>query len=110
MPLLVFDQPEKILPKMRNYDISIYGCIANVKRRIYDVDLTRGSLLCLGGEKRGLSAAVRSHCDQFIHIPMLTDLGSLSLTHSASIVMAEAMRQRLMLIDSVKRQEAGETE
>jgi 23S rRNA (guanosine2251-2'-O)-methyltransferase len=104
MPLLLFDKPEKILPKMHNYDVAIYGCIANVKRRIYDVDLTRGVLLCLGGEKRGLSAAVRSHCDQFIHIPMSTDIGSLSLTHSASIVMAEAMRQRLMRIDDAKQQ------
>ncbi|MBN1542480.1 RNA methyltransferase [candidate division KSB1 bacterium] len=113
MPLVVFDQPQIILPKMRNYDVAVYGCIANVKRRIYDVDLTRGILLCLGGEKRGLSAAVRSQCDQFIQIPMVSDIGSLSLTHSASIVMAEAMRQRLMRIDVVKQQieergEAGE--
>ncbi|MDZ7334537.1 MAG: hypothetical protein ONB32_05195, partial [candidate division KSB1 bacterium] len=49
----------------------------------------------IGGEKRGLSAAVRKQCDRLISIPMVADIGSLSLSHAASIIMAELMRQRL---------------
>ena len=95
MPIALLDQVDKILPKFKNLDLTLLGCIANAKRTMYDVDLTRSLILAIGGEKRGLSAAVRSHCDVFIKIPIATNIGSLSLSHSAGIVMAEMMRQRL---------------
>ena len=62
---------------------------------MYEVDLGQSVLIALGGEKRGLSAAVRDHCDRFIKIPMLSAIGSLSLSHASAILLAEAMRQRL---------------
>ncbi|MBN2011920.1 RNA methyltransferase [candidate division KSB1 bacterium] len=95
LALVQIDNADKIMPKLRLLGIRSYGCIANAKRSMYDVDLSDSVLLAIGGEKRGLSAAVRNHCDTFIHIPMLSDIGSLSLGHAASILMAEAMRQRM---------------
>jgi 23S rRNA (guanosine2251-2'-O)-methyltransferase len=95
MPIALLDQVDKILPKFKNLGLTLFGCIANARRTMYDVDLTKSLILAIGGEKRGLSAAVRSHCDVFIKIPMATHIGSLSLSHSAGIVMAEIMRQRL---------------
>jgi 23S rRNA (guanosine2251-2'-O)-methyltransferase len=95
MPIVLLDQVDKSLPKLRQLKIQLWGCIANAKRTIYEVDLTQPIMLAIGGEKRGLSAAVRSQCDGFMKIPMVAEIGSLSLSHSASIVMAEMMRQRL---------------
>ena len=97
MPISLIDQVEKILPKFKNMGLKIFGCIANAKRTMYDVDLSQPVILAIGGEKRGLSAAVRSLCDSFIKIPMMSDIGSLSLSHSASILIAELMRQRLLI-------------
>ncbi|MDZ7263761.1 MAG: RNA methyltransferase [candidate division KSB1 bacterium] len=96
MPIALFDQPEKVLARLKNLGFKILGCIANASRTIYEVDLLPPIILAIGGEKRGLSAAVRSHCDRFVKIPMLVDIGSLSLSHAASIVMAECARQRLL--------------
>ena len=83
------------LIKLQRRGLRLYGCVAGAKRRIYDVDLAGPAILAIGGEKRGLSGAVRSICDRFITIPSAGAAKSLSLSHAASVVMAEAMRQRL---------------
>ena len=96
LPVVLIDQVDKIFPKFRQLGLQTLGCIANAKRTMYEVDLTQPTILAIGGEKRGLSAAVREQCDGFIKIPMLSEIGSLSLSHSASILMAEVMRQRIL--------------
>lgn len=91
-------QIEDVSPirELQKRGIRLIGCIAGAKRTIYDVDLTGPTLLAIGGEKRGLSGAVREICDLFITIPTRADASSLSLSHAAAIVMAEAMRQRIV--------------
>jgi len=95
LPICVFDQVEPLLPRISGIGVRIYGCIANAQRTIYQVDLAQSVLIALGGEKRGLSAAVRGRCDRFIKIPMLSAAGSLSLSHASAILLAEVMRQRI---------------
>jgi 23S rRNA (guanosine2251-2'-O)-methyltransferase len=94
MPLVQIDTTEPLI-KLQRRGLRLYGCVAGAKRRIYDVDLAGPAILAIGGEKRGLSGAVRSICDRFITIPSAGAATSLSLSHAASVVMAEAMRQRL---------------
>src|SRR3954454_5182822 len=94
LPLVQIDTTEPLV-RLQRRGLKLYGCVAGAKRRIYDVDLTAGSILAIGGEKRGLSGAVRSICDRFITIPTSGEGASLSLSHAACIIMAEAMRQRL---------------
>ena len=98
LPLVLLDQAEKLLPKFKQAGLSIYGIIANAKRTMYEADLRQPVMVAVGGEKRGLSAAVRSCCDTFLGIPMIADVGSLSLSHAAGIIMAEIMRQRLPVL------------
>ncbi len=94
MPLVQIDTTEPLI-KLQRHGLRLYGCVAGAKRRIYDVDLSGPAILAIGGEKRGLSGAVRSICDRFITIPTAGAATSLPLSHAASVVMAEAMRQRL---------------
>ncbi|MBI3856273.1 MAG: RNA methyltransferase [Planctomycetes bacterium] len=72
----------------------LIGCTADSKKAIYDEDLTRPLALAIGGEKRGLSAAVRDRCDSRVSIPTRAGAPSLSLTHAAAVAMAEVARQR----------------
>jgi len=74
--------------------LALVGCLAGVKKTIYDEDLTRPLALAIGGEKRGLSAAVRDRCDARVCIPTREGAPSLSLTHAATVAMAEVARQR----------------
>jgi len=93
MPLVQIDSVEP-LKRLQSRGLRLYGCIAGAKRTIYDVPLAEPCILALGGEKRGISGAVRDICDRFVTIPSRPGVSSLSLSHAAAIVMAEAMRQR----------------
>ncbi len=74
--------------------LALIGCTSGALKTIYDVDLTRPLALAIGGEKRGLSAAVRDRCEALVSIPTRPGAPSLSLTHAAAVAMAEVARQR----------------
>ncbi|HMB94470.1 MAG TPA: RNA methyltransferase [Tepidisphaeraceae bacterium] len=93
MPLVQVDEVNS-LRQLQRRGIKIIGCLAGVRQTIYDADMTSGTLLAIGGEKRGLSGAVREICNEFVTIPTREGGSSLSLSHAAAIVMAEALRQR----------------
>ena len=94
LPLVQIDTIDP-LRELQRRNVRIYGCIAGAKRTIYERDLTRPVLLAIGGEKRGLSGAVREICDRFVTIPTVGGASSLSLSHAGAIVLAEAHRQRI---------------
>lgn len=83
-----------VLHQLQKRGLKLLGCIAGAKRSLYETDLGGPTILAVGGEKRGLSGAVRSICDGFLTIPTVGGATSLSLSHAAAIVLAEAMRQR----------------
>lgn len=92
--LAQIDSVEPLRQLQRN-GLQLLGCIAGVRHTMYQTDLRRPTILAVGGEKRGLSGAVRDICDGFMTIPTVgPEASSLSLSHASSIVMAEAMRQR----------------
>ena len=94
LPLAQIDSTEP-LAALRKAGMQLVGCIAGARETIYDIDWTRASIVAIGGEKRGLSGAVRDICDAFVTIPTRVPGTSLSLSHAASVVLAEAMRQRI---------------
>jgi 23S rRNA (guanosine2251-2'-O)-methyltransferase len=96
MPLVQIEDVQP-LQRLRQRGMRLLGCLAGVRNTIYQTDLASGSIIAIGGEKRGLSGAVRNICDAFMTVPSRPGAASLSLSHAASIVMAEAMRQRLTL-------------
>lgn len=93
LPLVQIDDLE-LLQTLQSQGMQLIGCIANARRTIHRVDLTKGTILAIGGEKRGLSGAVRSICDRYATIPTKAGASSLALSHAAAIVLAEALRQR----------------
>lgn len=82
-----------ILKDLKKRELTLIGCVPSARRCIYDVDLAVPVVLAVGGEKRGLSGAVRGLCDLFASIPTRAG-SSLSLSHAAAIVLADAGRQR----------------
>jgi 23S rRNA (guanosine2251-2'-O)-methyltransferase len=97
LPLVQIDAVEP-LAALQRQGLKLIGCIAGTRRTIHEADLTAGTILAIGGEKRGLSAAVRSLCDQNVRIPTARPHSSLALSHAAAIVLAEAARQRASVI------------
>jgi len=93
LPLAQINDVEP-LKQLQRRGLRLFGCLATTKRTMYTTDLTRGCILAIGGEKRGLSGAVRSICDRFVAVPTRGGASSLSLSHASAILLAEAMRQR----------------
>jgi 23S rRNA (guanosine2251-2'-O)-methyltransferase len=93
LPLVQFDDMS-VVRELQKLGVKCYGCLANVKRSVFDADLRSPTLLAIGGEKRGLSGAMREQCDGFVTIPTVGGASSLSLSHAGAIVLAEAFRQR----------------
>jgi 23S rRNA (guanosine2251-2'-O)-methyltransferase len=93
LPLVQFGEVT-LLQRLQKQGIRLYGCLAGARRTVYDVNLTRPLCIAVGGEKRGLSGAVRQICDRFITIPTLGGASSLSLSHASAMVLGESLRQR----------------
>ena len=92
LPLVQVDDVE-LLQRLQRRGLKLFGCIAGATRTMHQIDLAQRSILAIGGEKRGLSGAVRAICDRFITIPTRGG-ASLSMSHATAILLAEAARQR----------------
>jgi 23S rRNA (guanosine2251-2'-O)-methyltransferase len=92
LPLVQLDDVTT-LTALQRHGLKLYGCIAGARRTMRQVDFAGPSILAIGGEKRGLSGAVRDICDRFITIPTRGG-ASLSMSHAAAILLGEAHRQR----------------
>ncbi len=93
LPLVQFEGVD-LLHDLKRRGLKLYGCIAGGKRTIHDLNLKEPVILAIGGEKRGLSGAVRDVCDRYARIPTVGGPTSLSMSHAAAIVLAESRRQR----------------
>lgn len=94
LPLVRIDRETDLLRELRRRGFELVACVAGSKRNVWDLDLRGPTVLCVGGEKRGLSGAVRDECTRFARIPMHSAVTSLSMSHAAAILLAEAARQR----------------
>ncbi len=94
LPLFKVDRGAEEIDHLRRSGVLLWGCVPGSRRPVWDVDLRGRVCLAIGGEKRGLSAVVRERCDGFVTIPMREGATSLSLSAAATVVLAEAARQR----------------
>ncbi len=62
---------------------------------VADFDFTRPTLLVVGNETAGMSAAWRQACDTLLRIPMAGSASSLNAATAGSIVLYEATRGRV---------------
>jgi 23S rRNA (guanosine2251-2'-O)-methyltransferase len=62
---------------------------------MYKADLTGPTAIVVGNEGDGMSQLVRKNCDMLVHIPMKGRISSLNASVAASILLYEAVRQRL---------------
>lgn len=61
---------------------------------VFDFDLTGPTLLLVGNETHGLSAAWKGTADQLVRIPITGSASSLNVANAATAVLYEASRQR----------------
>ncbi|MBI3944218.1 MAG: RNA methyltransferase [Chloroflexi bacterium] len=75
-------------------DFQIVGSSARAEREIWNHDFRRPTILLIGNETAGLSAAYKDLCDAMVKIPMDGSATSLNVACAASIMLYEINRQR----------------
>lgn len=73
----------------------IFGTAAEGSIPMYQADLTVPAAIVIGSEGTGMSRLVEKNCDVTVHIPMKGRITSLNASAAASILLYEAVRQRI---------------
>ena len=81
--------------ELKEKGVWIFGTAAEGSVPMYQADLTGPAALVIGNEGEGMSPLVRKNCDVTVHIPMQGRISSLNASAAASILLYEAVRQRL---------------
>lgn len=63
---------------------------------LYDVDLTGPTAIVMGAEDKGISDPIRKLANTEAKIPMVGNIGSLNVSAAASVILYEAVRQRVI--------------
>ncbi len=73
----------------------IYGTHQRGRRTIYSIDFPDRIAFVLGSEGKGMRRLVREKCDEIVSIPIVGKTESLNVSQTATIILAEMLRQRM---------------
>ena len=83
------------MEELKEKGVWIFGTAAEGSVPMYQADLTGPTAIVIGSEGEGMSRLVQKNCDVTVHIPMKGAITSLNASAAASILLYEAVRQRL---------------
>lgn len=84
-----------LLKELKKQGVWVFGTAAEGSIPMYKADLTIPAAIVIGNEGEGLSQLVRKNCDVMVSIPMKGKISSLNASAAASILLYEAVRQRI---------------
>ncbi len=94
-PVAAVSSIDSAVRLMKNKGYWIYGLDEKAEELIWDVELEGMIGFVLGSEGKGISRLVRQRCDRLLRIPQTGKVASLNVSVSASIALAEWLRQNM---------------
>lgn len=83
------------IEELKKQGVWVFGTAAEGSVPMYRADLTGPAAIVIGNEGDGISRLVAKSCDVMVNIPMKGKISSLNASAAASILLYEAVRQRL---------------
>jgi 23S rRNA (guanosine2251-2'-O)-methyltransferase len=83
------------IEELKKRGVWVFGTAAEGSIPMYQADLKDSAAIVIGNEGDGMSQLVRKSCDVMVNIPMKGHISSLNASAAASILLYEAVRQRL---------------
>ena len=83
------------IAELKEKGVWVFGTAAEGSVEMYKANLTVPAAIVIGNEGDGMSPLVRKNCDVMVSIPMKGKISSLNASNAASILLYEAVRQRL---------------
>lgn len=92
---VVLMDPGEAAAQCKKQGLTVYAAMRKNAIPYTEADFRKPSLLCIGGEMRGLSQAVLKQADQNIYIPYGSDFrNALNASAAAAVLGFEVLRQR----------------
>lgn len=85
----------RAIKQMQSAGVWIYGTSDKAQSSLYETELLGPIALVMGNEESGIRHGTEQNCDYLISIPMLGSVESLNVSVATSVVLYEALRQRL---------------
>lgn len=82
------------LERLRDLGFQIVATVPGAETAYFEVDLSRPTVLLLGGEGRGLPPHLKRVATHVVNLPMLGKVQSLNVASSGAILLYESVRQR----------------
>lgn len=83
------------IAELKEKGVWVFGTAAEGSIPMYQANLTVPAAIVIGNEGDGMSQLVCKNCDVMLNIPMKGHISSLNASAAASILLYEALRQRL---------------
>lgn len=83
------------IAELKEKGVWVFGTAAEGSIPMHKANLTVPAAIVIGNEGDGMSPLVRKNCDVMLSIPMQGKISSLNASAAASILLYEAVRQRL---------------
>ena len=93
VPVAVAGINETLAAAVR-YGLQVAASVARDGRPAHEADLSKPTLLLLGGEGAGLDPSLVGRADVRVTIPMRSNIDSLNVSATAALLLYEARRQR----------------
>jgi len=95
LPTVRTESLEGFVERFRAKGYQIVAAMVSAKARYFDVKFSRPTILIMGQEATGLSSEACSLTDLQVSIPMATMIDSLNVASAASVIIYEAVRQKI---------------
>ena len=96
LPIVTDASINEIVNFAKKHNIPLYAAHQQGNALPYDVDMSKKFCLVLGSESHGLSETATKRANALIRLPMSGNIESLSVAAAGSIIMYEAVRQRVL--------------
>lgn len=90
----------RVIDELKAANFWIYGTHQKGRRSLYSFVFSGKIAVVLGSEGKGMRRLVREKCDDIISIPIIGKTESLNVSQTASIILAEILRQRMQRKDT----------
>lgn len=95
MPVARVTNITATIEELKQKGVWVFGTAAEGAIPMYQADLKGPAAIVIGNEGEGMSRLVQKSCDVIVSIPMQGQISSLNASAAASILLYEAVRQRL---------------
>lgn len=90
----------KAVDELHLNGIKVFASEMAAQKNVFDCDFKEPCAIVMGSEEKGVYPALMKICDEQFKIPMSGDFESLNVSVATGIILFEAMKQRISLVNS----------